>query len=299
MIFIHDMEVMMKNIMLFALLCLTLTSQWSVAIEPKTKPAIQHGINYQAVTNISQYYVSEKLDGIRGYWDGKQLLTRQGNIIKSPTWFTQHWPPLPIDGELWIGRGKFQSALSCTSKHKPEEEPHKSCWSNLRFMMFDLPSYPGTFEQRVIQMRSLISQHPSTYLAMIKQVQLKNNKALDDKMNLIISAQGEGLMLHLASAHYKVGRNSALMKLKRHQDAEATIIGHTEGKGKYLGKLGALEVETAQGITFKIGSGLSDEQRANPPSIGTIITFKYNGLTQAGIPRFARLWRIKTSEQSR
>ncbi|WP_245560598.1 DNA ligase [Colwellia piezophila] len=287
---------MMKHYFIWILLTLALTAQWSMAVEQKTKPAIQHGVNYQEVTNISQYYVSEKLDGIRGYWDGKQLLTRQGNVIHSPTWFTHHWPPLPIDGELWIGRGKFQSVLSCTSKDIPEENLPLSCWKNLRFMMFDLPSEQGNFAQRVTKMRSLLSRVPSSYFAMIDQVQLKDNKALDDKMNLIIKAYGEGLMLHLASAHYKVGRNSGLMKLKRHQDAEATVIGHTEGKGKYRGKLGALEVATAKGITFKIGSGFSDYQRANPPDIGTIITFKYNGLTQAGIPRFARFWRVKASQ---
>ncbi len=261
-----------------------------------TKPKIQHGISYHEVNDISSYYVSEKLDGVRGYWNGKQLLTRQGNLINSPNWFTQHWPPFPIDGELWLGRDQFQALLSCVSKKKPDIKKEKSCWQQVRFMMFDLPKHQGVFSERVDKMQSLLTSVPSPYLAMISQVQLNDINALDDKLNAVIAAQGEGLMLHLASAHYQQGRNVALMKLKKHQDAEATIIGYTEGKGKYQGKLGAIKVKTADGIIFKIGSGFTDYQRANPPEIGTIITYKYNGLTQAGIPRFARFWRVRATE---
>ena len=262
------------------------------------KPKLQHGINYSPdkISNINSYYVSEKLDGIRGHWDGKQLLTRQGNIINSPNWFTKHWPVIQMDGELWLDRGQFQALLSCVSKHQPETEKNKSCWKKVRFMMFDLPKHGGTFSERVKNMQSLSLSVPSPFLAMINQVQLKNIGELDSKLNAVIKDKGEGLMLHLASAYYRQGRNLALLKLKKHQDAEATIIGYTEGKGKYHGKLGAIKVKTTDGIIFKIGSGFSDYQRENPPSIGSIITFKYNGLTQAGIPRFARFWRVRKAE---
>jgi len=260
------------------------------------KPKIQHGITYHEVADISLYYISEKLDGVRGYWDGKQLLTRQGNIIHSPYWFTQHWPSFPIDGELWLERGQFQALLSCVSKHSAEIKKTTSCWRDVRFMMFDLPKHQGDFNERVNQMQHLLIQAPSPYLAMIRQVRLKELSALDKKLNKVIANQGEGLMLHLASAHYQIGRNTALMKLKKHQDAEAIVIGHTKGKGKYQNQLGAIEVKTSKGIIFKIGSGFNDYQRAHPPKIGSIITFKYNGLTDAGIPRFARFWRIKTAK---
>jgi DNA ligase-1 len=259
------------------------------------KPKIQHGVTYNRVADISQYYVSEKLDGVRGYWDGAKLLTRQGNVINSPSWFTQSWPASPIDGELWLDRGKFQTLLSCVSKHSAEEKKSLSCWKDVRFMMFDLPTHQGDFNERVNKMQHLLILIPSPYLAMISQVKLKSISDLDNKLNEVIAGQGEGLMLHLASSHYQTGRNSALMKLKKHQDAEATVIGHTEGKGKYKGLLGAILVKTADGIIFKIGSGFNDYQRAHPPKKGTIITFKYNGLTDAGIPRFARFWRIKTA----
>jgi len=260
------------------------------------KPAIQHGVTYKTVSDISQYYVSEKLDGIRGYWNGKQLITRQGNLINSPSWFTLHWPTYPMDGELWIKRDTFQPLLSCVSKNKAEENKKTSCWKNVRFMMFDLPTHSGKFSLRVKKMRTLLTKVTSPYLAMINQIKFNNMNELDLFFNDIVVAKGEGLMLHFAGAFYKNGRNSALMKLKKNQDAEATVIAHTQGKGKYQGQLGAIQVKTAKGIIFKIGTGFSDKQRANPPQIGTIITFKYNGLTQAGVPRFARFWRIKSAK---
>lgn len=259
-------------------------------------PKIQHGVTYHKVDDISKYYVSEKLDGIRGYWDGEKLLSRRGNLINSPSWFTQYWPDFPVDGELWIDRGQFQSLLSCVSKHNAEEEKTISCWRNVRFMMFDLPTDQGDFNKRVKKMQHLLIQVSSPHLGMINQVKLKTLSALENKLNEVMKAQGEGLMLHLASAYYQTGRNTALMKLKKHQDAEAVVIDHTKGKGKYQGLLGAIVVKTTDGIIFKIGSGFNDYQRAHPPEIGTIITFKYNGLTNAGIPRFARFWRIKTTE---
>ncbi len=292
-------RLMMKKYYLLVLLVLVFTVHWPLTAQQTTqllKPNIQHGVTYSNVADISQYYVSEKLDGVRGYWDGKQLLTRQGNLINSPSWFTQYWPAFPIDGELWLDRGQFQALLSCVSKHSAEENKTISCWRNVRFMMFDLPQHQGDFNERVNKMQGLLIQIPSPYLAMISQVRLTDVSALDNKLNEVTTAQGEGLMLHLASAHYQTGRNPALMKLKKHQDGEASIISYTEGKGKYKNLLGAIKVKTSDGITFKIGSGFSDIQRANPPKVGTIITFKYNGLTQAGIPRFARFWRIKATE---
>ena len=257
------------------------------------KPKIQHGITYQKVSDIKQYFVSEKLDGIRGFWDGKQFFTRQGNQINAPSWFTLNWPPFPLDGELWLARDKFQPLLSCVSKKKPEENPAISCWKDIKFMVFDLPEHKGTFQQRVAKMRALFKSHSSPYLAMIKQKQYLTMETVDDKLTEVIAAKGEGLMLHHSNAYYKAGRNSALMKLKQYQDDEAIVIGYTQGKGKYLGLLGALKVKTKENIIFKIGSGFSDHERANPPKIGATITYKYNGLTQAGIPRFARFWREK------
>jgi len=276
----------------FFLFFLLLTPQVKSNSTVKFKPAIQHAATYKTVNDISQYWISEKLDGIRGYWNGKQLLTRQGNIIHSPKWFTQHWPKTVMDGELWIARDQFQATLSCIRKKTIDND----CWQKVSFMIFDLPKHPDIFTERIKAMKDLTEHTESTSLKMITQFKLTDSNQLDQTLNNIIANKGEGLMLHQGSAYYHAGRTTNIMKLKKHQDAEATVIAYIGGKGKYQGMLGALKVKTATGITFKIGSGFSDDDRTNPPEIGSIITYKYNGKTKAGIPRFARFYRIKNNE---
>ena len=258
----------------------------------KLKPEIQQATNYKSVKDISQYWVSEKLDGIRGYWDGRQLLTRQGNKIHSPAWFTKNWPKIPIDGELWIARDEFQATLSCVRKITINE----TCWHNVRFMIFDLPRHKATFTDRIKMMKKLMSNNQSNYLEMIQQVKIKNNQQLDKLLNDIIAKQGEGLMVHKANTYYYEGRTANIMKLKKAQDAEAIVIAYIGGKGKYEGMLGAITVKTETGIIFNIGSGFTDNERAHPPAIGSTITYKYNGRTKANIPRFARFFRIRNKE---
>jgi DNA ligase-1 len=260
---------------------------------PYQAPAIQQGIAYQKHNNIDikQYYISEKLDGMRGYWNGKQLLSRQGNVINSPKWFTQHWPDTPIDGELWISQNNFQPLISCVRRNVAGK-----CWHKVRFMMFDLPKHHGSFAERVKHMQSIVIETHSPYLAAIKQYRVLDLAELDKRLEQVINNKGEGLMLHLASAYYHIGRTAKLLKLKKHQDAEAIVIEHLKGKGKYQNMLGALRVKTSEGTIFKIGSGFTDQERVNPPAIGATISYKYNGLTQAGIPRFARYWRMKVKE---
>jgi DNA ligase-1 len=259
---------------------------------PQPKPVIQQAISYKAVTDINQYWLSEKLDGMRGYWNGTHLLTRQGNIIHSPKWFTRNWPMNTMDGELWIKRDYFQQTLSCIRKKQINEH----CWRSVRFMLFDLPKHSGTFTQRIASMKKLTKKVNSPYLSMIEQFKVSTVEQLHKTLNEIAKNNGEGLMLHYSNARYHIGRTANIMKLKKHDDAEAVVIAHIEGKGKYVGVLGAIQVKTTEGIIFKIGSGFSDKERHEPPAIGSLITFKYNGKTQAGIPRFARFFRIR--EQS-
>jgi len=274
------------------LLCIMLISPVLAEKTQKSKPRIQQATQYKAVNDISQYWISEKLDGMRGYWDGKQLFTRQGNKIHNPSWFTKDWPTISMDGELWVARDEFQSTVSCVRRIKINDD----CWRNVRFMIFDLPNHKATFTDRIKMMKNLTSNTQSNYLHMIQQVQLKNNQQLDQLLTNIISKQGEGLMVHKANSYYYVGRSSNLMKFKKVQDAEAIVIAYIGGKGKYKGMLGAITVQTETGIIFNIGSGFSDNERANPPAIGSTITYKYNGKTKANIPRFARFFRIRNKE---
>ena len=101
------------------------------------------------------------------------------------------------------------------------------------------------------------------------------------------------MMLHLAKATHRASRSDALLKLKPYFDDEAKVIAHLPGQGKYTGMLGALRVKNQRGIEFSIGTGFTDVERANPPPIGSIITYKYHGFTKKGVPRFASFLRIR------
>jgi DNA ligase-1 len=97
---------------------------------------------------------------------------------------------------------------------------------------------------------------------------------------------GEGLMLRRAGSRYESGRSSPLLKVKSFHDAEELVLKHQDGAGRHKGRLGALLVELPDGTTFAVGTGFSDAERENPPLIGSTITFRYQELSEAGVPRF-------------
>jgi len=281
-------DVLLKYLFL-AIFIISLITHTNLSIANDSKPPIQLATKYLASIEVTDYWVSEKLDGMRGYWTGATLLSKQGKEIKAPFWFIDNWPKTPMDGELWLGREKFQATISCIKRKNSDN----NCWRNIKFMVFDLPENTNNFTQRIKTMKKLVQKHNSPYLHAIKQFKITSTEALEDKLTDIINNGGEGLMLHHQDAYYTKGRNAHLMKLKRYRDAEARVIEHIVGKGKYQGMLGSIVVETPAGIRFKIGSGFTDQQRNNPPSIGSVITYKYTGKTQRGVPRFASFLRIR------
>ena len=235
------------------------------------------------------YLVSEKYDGVRGLWDGQTLRSRAGNIIAAPAWFIAKLPKQALDGELWVGRGQFEKLSGYVRKAMPQDDE----WRQIKYMVFELPDAPGTFEQRYEQLKRVVAQARFAQLVAVEQFRLADNAALQSKLKEIVKAGGEGLMLHRADALYLTGRNDALLKLKPLDDAEATVIGYVPGKGKYEGKMGALQVETADGKRFQIGTGFTDIVRAKPPAIGTLVTYTYRGFTKNGLPRFTSYMRVR------
>ncbi len=258
------------------------------------KPAIQLANLYSNDINLDEFLVSEKLDGVRGYFDGEKFISRQGNIIKAPKWFTKNFPQEVLDGELWIGREKFE----LVSKIIRHESADDKLWQDVHFMIFDLPKSSEVFSKRYEIMKQLVAKADSKYLQVINQFEVRDHETLEKLLKSTVKNGGEGLMLHRKNALYKAERNDDLLKLKTFEDAEGIVIAHVAGKGKYAGKLGALLIEITnknhQKIHFKIGGGFSDEQRKNPPAIGSQITYKFFGKTKNGTPRFASFLRERT-----
>ena len=235
------------------------------------------------------YWISEKLDGVRALWDGEVLRFRSGRVVNAPAWFVGALPSQALDGELWLGRKRFAEVSGIVRKHQPIEEE----WRQVRYMIFELPGAVGDFSERVVAMRALVAQAALPWLVAVEQFRLGGNAALVGRLEAVIAGGGEGLMLHRADSHSHAGRSDALLKLKPWQDAEARVVGHLPGKGRLAGLLGALEVEMDDGRRFRIGTGLSDAERRDPPPLGTQITFRYRGLTRHGLPRFASFWRVR------
>jgi DNA ligase-1 len=238
---------------------------------------------------IGEYWVSEKLDGVRGRWDGRRLWTRGGLPVDAPAWFTAGWPDIPMDGELWLGRGRFEEASSLV-RNPPHDD---AAWRGMRFLVFDLPGHGGAFAQRVARMRALPGTDGPAWLRPVAQSQVADRAQLQARLQAVLDAGGEGLMLHHGDARYLPGRSDGLLKLKPHDDAEARVIAHLPGRGKYAGVVGALLVERGDGARFRLGSGLSDAERAAPPALGSLVTYRYNGLTVNGLPRFPRYLRVR------
>ncbi|ACB34977.1 ATP dependent DNA ligase [Leptothrix cholodnii SP-6] len=240
--------------------------------------------------DVSSHLVSEKLDGVRAFWSGRQLLLRSGIPIRAPADFTARLPTRALDGELWLGRSRFDAMSALIRREHSADDP---LWREVRYAVFELPDAPGDFAQRHRAMRELLPGTDAVAGAhVVQQRRLDDRQELDRWLAEVIAAGGEGLMLHRADAPYVTGRSDWLLKLKPQLDAEAMVIGHLPGKGRHAGRLGALRVRTPDGREFALGSGLSDAERDDPPAPGRWVTYRYRGLTNSGLPRFATFWRM-------
>lgn len=270
---------------------LLLISGWaSLAKDLPTKP---HSILLANVlgpqVDPAGYLVSEKFDGVRATWDGKVLKFRSGREVSAPAWFTAKLPPQPLDGELWLARGRFEELSGFVRKLQPVDTE----WQQISFLVFELPGAPGPFSERARRIQEVVAKAAWPQLVAVTQFRVANRAELQRKLNEVLQAGGEGLMLHLAEAPYLTGRSDVLLKLKPLLDTEATVVEQLPGKGKYQGLMGALRMEMPDGKRFVLGGGFSDAVRANPPGIGTVITYTYRGLTKKGLPRHACYLRVR------
>lgn len=254
-----------------------------VAAKGGAKPAMQLPGPWRSGLELSEWWVSEKYDGIRAWWDGQHLYTRGGTQLAVPDWFTHGWPRVPLDGELWAGRGGFARVQSTVLRQQPDDE----AWRSIRYMVFDMPEHGGAFDARLQTLRASLGKYTSASLHLVEQRRVASEAELKKLLASTTKAGGEGLVLHHGNAPYQEGRSANLLKLKAHEDAEARVIAHIKGKGRNAGRLGALLVETPDGKLFRLGTGFTDAERHNPPPVGAWVTYRYRGHHASGLPRFA------------
>lgn len=239
--------------------------------------------------DVTGWLMSEKLDGVRGFWDGKQLISRKGYPFLPPDYFIQGFPPFAIDGELFSERGKFEEVSATVRSASPKG------WYKLKLHVFDVPNAEGNLFDRLKTLQDYLTTHPTPYIEIIEQIPIKDKTHLNQFFEQIQQVGGEGVVVRNPNSPYIQGRSAQILKLKTILDEECTVIAHHRGKGKYADKLGAVTCENHRG-RFRIGSGFSDKERENPPAIGSLITYKYRGLTENGKPRFATYWRVRTDQ---
>lgn len=251
-------------------------------------PALLLAHSWEPHEDPSGWWMSEKLDGVRAYWDGQRFVSRLGNPYLAPAWFTEALPPIPLDGELWVGRGRFQETVSIVRRAKGGQR-----WKEVRYLVFDSPADPAPFEERYAGLGKLFpADFP--YANRVDHEACRDHEHLSQELARIEGLGGEGLMLRQPGSRYETGRSTTLLKVKSFQDAEARVVGYVAGRGKHKGKVGSLKVVTPEGIEFSVGTGLKDQERSKPPEIGSVITYRYQELTKKGVPRFPSYLRVRT-----
>ena len=242
--------------------------------------------------NVGGWLASEKLDGVRAYWDGRNLRSRNGKILAAPEGWSAHFPPFALDSELYTARGEFEKIQSIVM----DKTPSATAWSEIKFYVFDVPEASGGLLERLSELEKFIAKNPQAgqNLKIIKQVKVKDNSEFEAFAEAVIAKGGEGAVVREPNAPYERKRSKNALKYKKFKDAECVVVAHKVGQGKFSGLLGSVVCENlSDKKRFKIGSGFSDKERANPPKIGSVITYKYQNLTAKGLPRFPVFLRVR------
>jgi DNA ligase-1 len=257
----------------------------------RSAPALMQGQDAPPGIDPAGYLVSEKLDGVRAVWDGRQLRFRSGLPVAAPAWFIAALPAEPLDGELWLGRGRFEAVSGLVRRRHPDD----AAWRTVSYQVFDQPGMPGPFAQRAGRLQGLVDRTGWAPLQAVTQRRVASLDDLQKHLRAVVEAGGEGLMLHRADALWRPGRSSSILKLKPLADAEAVVVGHVPGRGRHAGRLGALRVRRPDGRRFLLGTGFSDAERDAPPPAGSVVTYAYRGFTDDGLPRFASYLRVRST----
>ncbi len=261
---------------------------FSSSIAAADAPVLQHANTYTGNETVAGWFMSEKLDGIRGYWDGKHLLTRKGQAVHAPEWFTKPLPPFALDGELWRKRNDFNFVQNTVLDGVPSED-----WKEITYNIFEVPVAPGDFPARLDKARAWFDAHPGEHIRIIDQITCTGPDHLDAFVAEIESSGGEGVIIKNPALPFHSGRSPHILKVKTFSDMEGTVIAHNPGNGQFKEMVGSLTLRLENGIEFKLGSGFTIPDRKSPPPIGSVVTFKYQGFTKNGIPRFASFLHVR------
>jgi len=243
--------------------------------------------------NPKGYWLSEKLDGVRAWWDGEKMWSRTGRAWNPPPWFKDRLPKdLHLDGELWMKRDAFDETSGICRKADTDG------WQRINYMVFDITNVSLLYEERLKELKRRLPDGELTpdeidyhrmggKVCALPAVQCRGKEHLDELMSHIMDKGGEGLMLRQPKCAYEYGRSRTLYKLKYWYDAEGLVVGQEWGQGEHKGRMGAVRIQMECGKTLTVGSGFSLAQRESwQPSVGKVIRYRFQELTKDGTPRF-------------
>lgn len=266
--------------MRYLLILFIIINLYSIEVQkPKVYDKQKHEIN--------GWLMSEKLDGIRAYWDGKDLYTKNGNKINAPKWFTKDFPNFELDGELWTKRNNFENIQNIVLDTNPSES-----WKQITYNIFEVPNVRGNFKERLEKIDIYLKNKPNKNIKIIPQIVCINKKHLDSYLEELINKKAEGIIIKNPNIEYFTGRSDEILKVKKFEDDEGEVIGHNYKDKKFK----SLIVKQKNEIIFNLGGGFSDKERLNPPRIGDKVTYKYYGFTKYGKPKFASFLRVRKEE---
>lgn len=240
------------------------------------------------INNISGWYMSEKLDGIRAYWNGKELLSKNGNKIYAPAWFIKKLPDFDLDGELWTKREDFENIQNIVLDKKPSSK-----WNQITYNIFEVPNQKGDFDKRLNVLKNWLKKNSTNYIKVIPQIACKDKTHLNRFLEKLVNKKAEGVILKNPRLPYFIGRSKNILKVKKFYDMEGLVIAYNYKKDK---SFKSLVIRLKNGITFNLGNGFKRRDILNLPNIGEEVSFKYYGLTKYGKPKFASFIRVRKYE---
>jgi DNA ligase-1 len=229
------------------------------------------------------WLMSEKFNGWRTEFDGKVLKSASGQIIDAPADLVRSLPPIPLDGELWLGRGQGHlQDIGSIVAHASDPR-----WARLYYVVFDLPDEKaGPFSER-LRIIQYALRSPPPRVAVIPYVECKSRQHWDEFFQGVVEENGEGAMLRRPASRYVRRRSSDLLKRKKFFDDVAEVIGYEPGKNGCVGMMGALKCRLENGIEFKIGTGFTNDQRRKALTLFPLhswVEFSYPELSKEGKP---------------
>jgi len=179
---------------------------------------------------------------------GKEWKNIDHILFNLKPWFQLN-PNVILDGELYNHslKDNFEKIISLVRKTKPTDEDRLEAAQYTEFHCYDIIDETKTFEERN---RFIMQNVPRNHT--IKHV--KTQAVATESLAKVVHQQNldngyEGSILRTNDT-YACKRSHNLRKFKDFSDAEATIIGYLDGKGKRTGTLGKFIMQDDEGIKF-------------------------------------------------